>query len=251
MEAKDRVIEILVEVLRQALAMPGEHRLYRSGKLAGLFTSRAGAHAEAVERALQEQLLRRTRVEVKGKTEIDWVEITPRGVEFLHRQESPVEALHELRDTLRTNREALPLWLDSMRSILRELDARLSTDADRWRQRLEAMERRVLDTLRRLEAASPLVPPEVLELHPWAVDALNYLDRRRASGGPATCPLPELYAAVAEHHRDLSITTFHDGLRRLRQRRAIELQPVDEPTQMTMPEFALLDGDGVYYLAVR
>ncbi|MFO0843732.1 MAG: hypothetical protein U0797_15270 [Gemmataceae bacterium] len=137
-----------------------------------------------------------------------------------------------------------------MRSALREMDARLTADAARWQQRLEAMERRVVDTLRRLEAASPLVPPEVLELHSWAVDAINYLDRRQA-GGAAECPLPELFAAVGEHHRELSIATFHDGLRRLRQRRAVELRPVDDPTQMARPEFALLDGDGVYYLALR
>jgi hypothetical protein len=251
MDAKDRVSEILLDALKRAVAAPGEHRLYRAGKLDGLFPGRSGSSAQAASRALNEDLLRRTRVETKGKTEIDWVEIAPRGVEYLHHHESPVQALHAFRATLRDNQSALPAWLDGMRRLLGELDARLERDAAGWRQRLEAMERRLDETLRRLEAATPLVPPEVLESHPWAADALNYLDRRRSAGAPGGCPLPELYNAVSAEQPGLAIAQFHDGLRRLRRRRAVELLPVADPTQMALPEFALLDGDGVFYLAVR
>ncbi|MFO0843733.1 MAG: hypothetical protein U0797_15275 [Gemmataceae bacterium] len=106
MEAKDRVTEVLVEALRRALATPGEHRLYRAGKLDGLLAGRTGVNVEAALGGLSQELLRRTRVEVKGRTEIDWVEITPKGVEFLHQHESPTQALHEFRATLRANREA-------------------------------------------------------------------------------------------------------------------------------------------------
>lgn len=251
MEPKDRVTEVLLEALRQALAVPGEHRLYRAGKLDGLFPGRSGASTEAAERALTRGFLRRTRVETKGRTEIDWVEITPAGVEHLHQYESPLEALHELRATLRANQQALPAWLQNMQAILGEIDTRLRNEAARWAQRLEAMERRLVDTLRRMEAAAPLVPPEVLEAHPWTVDGLNYLDRRLAAGAGGPCPIPEMYDAIAGHHPDLSISVFHDGLRRLHQRRAIELRPVEDPTQMSRPEFAVLDGDGVYYLVLR
>lgn len=138
-----------------------------------------------------------------------------------------------------------------MRGVLADMDARLQADAERWQQRLEAMERRVADTLRRLEAAQPLVPPEVLERHPWAVDALNYLDRRRAAGAADPCPLPELFGAVRGHHALLSLAAFHDGLRRLHQRRALTLRPAAEPAAMTRPEFALVEGDAVHYLAER
>lgn len=156
-----------------------------------------------------------------------------------------------MRAALRANQGALPLWLDGMRGQLAEVNARLERDAEQWRRRLEAMERRLDETLRRLESATPLVPPEVLDAHPWAADALNYLDRRRTCGAPGACPLPELYNAVAAHRPDLSLAQFHEGLRGLRRRRALELHPVDDPTQMTLPEFALLDGDGVFYLALR
>jgi hypothetical protein len=138
-----------------------------------------------------------------------------------------------------------------MRGILGEIESRLTTEAVRWRERLDAMEQRLVDTLRRLEAALPLVPPEVLDVHPWAVDALNYLDRRRSSGVSESCPLPELFLAISALHPTLTIAGFHDGLRRLHQRRALALRPTDDPTHMTRPEFALLEGDGVYYLATR
>lgn len=247
----DRASDLLLDALKHALANPGEHRLYRAGKLDGLFPGRASASTQAATRALDNELLRKTRIETKGKTEIEWVEITPQGVEYLHRHESPVEALHQLRATLHANQAALPDWLESMRGLLGEMDARLEREVAGWKGRLDAMQRRLDDTLRRLEAATPLVPPEVLEVHAWTMDVLNYLDRRRAGGAPLGCPLPELYQAVSAQRRDLSLPAFHDGLRRLHQRRAIELRPVDDPTQMTRPEFALLDGDGVYYLAVR
>lgn len=251
MEMKDRQSDLLLEVLKQALASPGEHRLFRAGKLVGLFPGRTGPSVQAAERALREELLRRTRTEVRGKSEIEWVEITPQGVDFLHRHESPTQALHDLRAALRSNQQSLPVWLAEMTRHLRDLEARLTTEAAQWRVRLESMEQRLNDTLRRLESASPLVPPEVLAGHPWAMDALNYLDRRRAGGGVGGCPLPELFAAVKPLHGDLSLASFHDGLRRLHQRRAIELRPVDDPTSMRQPEFAMLDGDAVYYLALR
>ncbi len=47
----DRTTELLLDALKRALAAPGEQRLYKSGKLEGLFPSRTGSAAEAAERA--------------------------------------------------------------------------------------------------------------------------------------------------------------------------------------------------------
>ena len=251
MEPRDRVTELLVETLTAALAQPGEHRLYRSGKLVGLFPNRAGASVEGASRALRDGLLERTRLETKGKTEIEWVRITPRGVEFLHEHESPVQALYALRAALRGNQNAVPVWLADMRAAWTAMEARLTADAAAWQQRLAALEQRVGDTLRRLEAASPLVPPDVLQSHPWTIDALNYLDRRRSAGAPDDCPLPELFDAVVAHHSALSLEDFRDGLRRLNRRRALRLRPADNLEEVTRPEYALMDEAGVCYYAVR
>src|SRR5262245_43999985 len=131
----DRVTDVLLGALRQALEAPGEHRLYRSGKLDGLFPGRTGASAGAAARALAEGLLEVSRVEEKGKTRIDWVCITPRGVDFLHEHDSPLRALRELRSALRANQQAVPVWLDELNVGLRDLEERLSAEARRWSQR--------------------------------------------------------------------------------------------------------------------
>ncbi len=251
MEPRDRVTELLVETLAQAVAMPGEHRLFRSGKLDGLFPARTGHSGEAADRAMREGLLQRVRLETKGKTEIEWVTIAPPGVEFLHQQQSPVQALHALRATLRANHDALPLWLEDLRTTLRQLESRLSAEADAARQRLAALEQRVGETLQRLEAAAPMVSPDVLQSTPWAVDALNYLDRRRTAGAVNDCPLPELFSAVVTHRPGLGLAEFHEGLRRLHRRRALRLRPAQTNEEITRPEFALLEDALVCYYAVR
>ena len=46
--AADKVTDLLVEVLKQGLAGPGEHRLFRSGKLDGLFPVRIGGDLVAL-----------------------------------------------------------------------------------------------------------------------------------------------------------------------------------------------------------
>jgi len=252
-----KVEQSLVDALRLALSEPGEQRLYRSGKLTGLFPSRHGAHGQAAAQALRDGLLEVVRTETKGKTVIDWVRLTPRGVDFLHDRESPLVALQELRATLRLNQQAVPVWLAEVRGALQAMDERLAADACKWLERLDALTRRVDETLRRLEQAAPLLPPEIAESHPWAIDALNYLDRRRlaegasANGDAIDCPLPELFAALVRQHPDLSLSVFHEGLRRLHERRLLHLRPAASLAELPQPEYALLEGAAVFYHVAR
>jgi hypothetical protein len=148
MEPRDRVTDLLVETLAVALAQPGEHRLFRSGKLAGLFPNRGAAAVEAAGRALREDLLERVRVETRGKTEIEWVRLTPRGVEFLHRHESPVQALHDLRAILRANQDAVPVWLAGLRAAWTAMEERLTAEVAAHHPRLTLEDFR--DGLKRL-----------------------------------------------------------------------------------------------------
>src|SRR5262249_27650214 len=94
-EGRER--EAVLEARRQARARRGEPRLYRSGKLDGLFPAGTGAAGCAAEVALRDGLLEVARTETRGKTAADWVRLTPRGVDFLHEHESPLRALHDLR----------------------------------------------------------------------------------------------------------------------------------------------------------
>lgn len=246
----DKVTEVLLDGLRQALAHGEEQRLYRSGKLEGLFPGKTGANGEAAARALREGLLNITRTETRGKTTIDWVRISPSGVDFLHQHDSPFRALSELRETLHLNKQAVPVWLEQMQSTLVVQQERLTRESEKWVERLESLERRVEETLRRIELSMPLAPAEILESYPWTTDALRYLDRRRDGGAPNGCPLPELFTALARTH-GLAIHEFHDGLRLLHQRRLLHLDPADDPVSLPQPEFALLDGASVCYHARR
>jgi hypothetical protein len=245
----DRVTEILMTALKEALLDPGgEHRLYRSGKLDGLFPSKAGASGDAAARAVRDSLVEVVRSETRGKTVLDWVRLTARGVDFVHEQESPVHALHELRDVLRANQQALPVWLESMRAGLAALDERLALDARKWTQRLDALALRVDTALKRLEDARQPLPPELESDQPWVVDAVNYLDRRRDGGAPGDCPLPELFTSLARQHNGLSIGAFHEGLRRLGEHRLVRLSSAASHAELAQPEFALLrDGEVLYY----
>src|SRR5262245_58515961 len=135
----DRAAEILLEALKRGLAASGEQRLYRSGKLDGLFPSRAGASGEAAAEALRAGLLEVVRVETRGKSEFEWVRLTPRGVNWIHEHESPVQALRHLRAELRLSQQAVPAWLEQMQASLQSLNARLAEDARLWTERLDGL----------------------------------------------------------------------------------------------------------------
>jgi hypothetical protein len=243
----ERVPSELLEALRKALADPSEHRLYKSGKLAGLFAGKGGTAGIAAAQALRDGLLEITRTETRGKVSIDWARLTPRGVDYLYQWESPVQTLHALRETLAANRDTLPAWLAGMTATLNELEHRLTAEAEQWRLRFEGLERRIDETLRRLEITAATPPPDVARAFPWAGDALNYLDRRRAAGAAGPCPLPELYESLVRDGNDLPLTAYHDGLRRLQQQRVLRLQAIEEPAGLPRPEFALLDAGRVFY----
>jgi hypothetical protein len=246
----DKVTEALVQALKQALAEAGEQRLFKSGKLDGLFSSRNGVPAEAAARAVREGLVEVVRTEPKGKTTIEWVRPTPRGLEFLHQQESPIQALRDLQAILQVNRERIPLWLGDQQRELQTLATRLAEEAARWTQRLEALSQQVEAALRRADLQPPLSDGAAADA-PWAAEALAYLDRRRL-GAAGDCPLPELFAVARQHAPTLSVTDFHDRLRRLRDRRALRLLPFTEaPSELPEPEYALLDGATLLYYATR
>jgi len=244
----DRVTEMLLEALKAGLARPGDHRLYKSGKLDGLFPGRSGANAEAAARALREGLIETVRTETKGKTVIDWVRVTPKAVDFLHEHESPLRVLEDLRAELRATKERVPVWSEEARRTLAELGERLAEDSTRMLQRIEALSARVEEALRRMALLGPHLPEGVAKAVPWAEEALAYLERRRAGGATGPCPLSDLFAVLAGCQNDFTIARFHDGVRRLHERRLVQLLPATAvPGEAPPAEYALFDGGHVYY----
>jgi hypothetical protein len=248
----DKVTEAVVTALKQAVADPVEQRLFRSGKLPGLFAGKTGVNGEAAALAVRDGLLEISRNEIKGKTTIEWVRLTPRGIDFLHANESPVQAIHDLREQIRLTKEGMPAWLDEIRQALRSLSANLTEEVAKMARRLDGLSQRVDDALEQIAHRAPRLSENLAQLIPWGMDAIGYLERRKTANANGACSLPELFAAVTEKNPDLSITAFHDGLRRLHEARVVRLQPFPAPPQeLPQPEFALLDGATVLYYVSR
>lgn len=247
----ERSREHLIAALKQALAEPGEHRLYRSGKLAGLFPSRSGVAGDAGAEAIREGLLEVTRSEIRGKFNVEWVRATPKTVEYLHAHESPVAVLRELQAELKNARAGVPLWLESLNRQWTELSAGMYEQMKQALNRMDSLAERVEEALRRLDGV-PNLPKSVSQSVPWATQAITYLEHRRETGAANGCPLPELFGAVRLQHPALSLTEFQDGLRRLSDHKALRLTRFDGPAdQLPEPEYALLDGAQVLYYAIR
>jgi hypothetical protein len=245
----DRRTELVLDALKAAIGTPGEHRLFRSGKLAGLFPTRAGASAEAAGYTVREGLLETVRTETRGKVVTEWVRATPRAVAFVHEHDSPKSVLKELKAVLDAARGGVPAWLADARQELAAVSARFEERAAAALARLDDLAGRVEAALRRAEAKAPAVAEPVARVVPWAVAALEYLDRRKASGAAGDCPLSELFHAVQPGFPDLTLPAFQDGVRRLHDVRAVRLTPASGA--LTEPEYAVVVGGQLAYLAGR
>lgn len=245
-----RRTELLLDALKASIGTPGEHRLFRSGKLAGLFPSRAGTSAEAAVVAARMGLVETVRTETKGKVVTEWVRATPRAVAFVHEHDSPKSVLRELKDVLDTTRGGVPAWMDAARSELAAVSAKFEERADAMLRRLDDLAERVEAALRRAEAKAPAVADPVGRVVPWAVVTLEYLDRRAGVGPAGACPLPELFHAIRVRDPGLTLSAFQDGLKRLHDVRAVRLLPVADG-ELTEPEYAIVVGGQLMYAAGR
>lgn len=231
---------LILDALRQAIRETGEHRLFRSGKLAGLFPSRVGTSAEAALRALSEGLLETVRTEVKGRAVIEWARATPRGVTFLHDHESPNGALRELIAAVADARAGVPGWLNESRQAIARLAEQVEQQGSELQQRLDTLSDRLEAALRRSEAAVACSAHPGSSIVPWATEALAYLDRRASVGKSDSCTLEELFEALLSSFPELSLSDFHDGLRRLHDVRAVRL--FSSEMALANPEFAMIVG---------
>jgi hypothetical protein len=245
----DKVTEILLDALKSAMNQPEAQRLFKSGKLPGLFAGKTSVNNEAAQRALREGLLEVVNTELKGKVPIEWVKITPAGIDLLLAHESPARALDELRAALQITQEGVPAWVTEIRRGLAELSERVSSEVEAIGRRLEALSQRAAEAIRRSQAVTPKLPDGAAGGLPWADNLFNYLERRRAGGVAEACPLPELFTQVRAHEPELTLRDFHSGLRRLYDRGVLRLLPFDGPGELPEPEYALLDGPEVIYFA--
>lgn len=239
----DPVHAILLEALRTAAREGGELRLYRSGKLPGLLPARTAAHVQAATQLVRDGLIEIARTETRGKTPVEFVRITPRGIDYLLQHDSPARAMDELRDALAVNTQQLPAWVAELRGELDALSRRMVDEVTRIGQRLDRLATHVETVLARAAAERKTAPA------PWTQAALDYLGSRQQVIGQPHCPLPELFAALGSRHFELAIRDFHAGLRRLQDEGLVQLVPHVGDNGPPEPEFALPDGSAVLYYA--
>lgn len=247
----DKAMQILLEALRQGAesSAQSEHRLYRSGKIPGLFTGKTSLNNEIAAQALRDGLLEHVRTETRGKSVTEWVTVTAQGREYLVQHESPLKSLEDLHALLKQNAEGLPGWLAELQTRLGECQTQLVNAFGAMSQRIEALGQRVEDALKRAERMGPALPDGAAAVLPWSNEAVQYLEQRRRSGIGEACPLPELFSVVRKKEADVAIRDFHSGLRRLHDRGVLRLLPFEGEGGPPEPEYALLDGPAVYYFA--
>lgn len=236
----EKRLDLILDALKRAVAGPGDHRLFRAGKLPGLFPSRAGASADAALAALTDGLLVATRTEAIGRNLVEWVRATPKGVVFLHDRDSPRAVLRELKELIGETRAGVPAWMDDARREIAAAADRFERQGQALLARLDDLTVRVDAALRRADTAGLGVPDSVAKLVAWALDALAYLDRRRAAGAGGPCRIAELFDAVRAAHPALTVPEFHDGLRRLHDTRALQLRSLGG--DVSDPEYAVIVG---------
>lgn len=243
-----RRAEFLLDAVKTALYAPGEHRLFRAGKLPGLFPARGGSSAEAALQALRDGLLETVRTETKGKLVTEWVRATSKAVAYVHEHDSPRSVLRELKQVLDATRGGVPAFLTGARAELAALAAAFEARAAAALARLDDLARRCEAALRRAEAAGPAVAGPVAAVVPWAGAALEYLDRRADLGATDGCPLPELFHALRARGIELELPAFQDGMKRLHDVRAVRLRPA---AHMPEVEHAIVVGGELTYSAAR
>jgi len=242
-----RRTELIIDGLRAALAEAADHRLFRSGKLPGLFPSRTGVASQAALFAIREGLIETVRAETRGRMITEWVRPTARGMNYLHEHDSPKAVLLDLQAAIGTTRDGVPIWMAEAKTEVALLSERFEHRARAMIAQLDELTKRVEAALRRVELSKPALPERTTKNVPWGEAALVYLDTRAFSGIASPCPLAELFQGVLANHATLSIPEFHAGLRRLHELRALRL--VSGITQDA--EFALQIGAGFCSFAAR
>jgi hypothetical protein len=240
---QDQQTDLILHALKQAIAEPTEHRLFRSGKLEGLFPSRTGPSATAALQALSEGLLETVRTESKGKLLIEWVTATDKAMSYVTSHDSPKAVLRDLREVLGTTRAAVPDWLAQSKKAIETLHQQIDQQAAETLRRLDLLADRVEAALRRMETERPSLPEPITMLVPWVMPALEFLDRHQTKTASRDCPLRVLFEELSPTLPDLTLLEFHTGLRRLHDARILRL--VALPTEEPDPEFAMILGSEV------
>lgn len=223
---------LLVAGLAQAYAAPGEIPLHHTKAAAGLFPGTAPGKA-AAQAALQATWLNSVRVVTKGKTTINYVALTQAGMSYLLEQSDPKPLLEQVHSALKCEEAMLQDVQAKVRSAFQSIEM--------LRTRVEQLATMVSE--RQVVQTKVSVPA-------WEDRLTEYISKRQSARPAEDCPLPELYREARNVAPELTVGTFHDGLRRLHDERRIALQPWTGPLhELPEPTLALLQGHSLAFYA--
>ncbi|MFT3881906.1 MAG: hypothetical protein QM703_19910 [Gemmatales bacterium] len=223
---------LVLTALAQSYASPGEVPLHTTKALPGLFPANALGKA-AAQAALQSNWLQSVRTETKGKTVTTYVTLTPTGSAYLLEQTDPKPLLEQVQTRLQ-----------SEAAHLQEVHAMVRVAF----QTMEALKSRV-EQLQAIVDQRQVVQTRVT-VPAWEDRMTEYLNQRESVRPAEDCPLPELFKQARQIAPELSVGTFHDGLRRLHADRRIALQPWTGPLhELPEPSLALLQGHSLAFYA--
>jgi hypothetical protein len=227
---------LIQQALERSLAASEGLPLLAGKNLSGLFPNVA-AGKEAAQEARSAGLLRVLRTEVKGKATLEYCALTEKGLAFLLEQSSPRPVLEAILKAIETCQSRIDTWIADVK------------DSRQYLEGLRGLAERVLDHMRKPEAALP----------PWArnghdrdpqvkiVDLLRAWQSARKIGD---YPLPELYEQARAGCPKLTLGQFHDALRALHDRREVYLHPWTGPLhELPHPASSLLVGHEIGYYA--
>lgn len=218
--------------LAQSYASPGEMPLHTTRAQPGLFPASAPGKA-AAQAALQSNWLQTVRTEPRGKTITTYVALTPAGSAYLLEQSDPKPLLEQVQTRLKCEE-----------SHLQEVQSQVRTAF----QTMESLRHRV-EQLASMFDQRQVVQTRI-SVPAWEDSLTEYLTRRQDARPAEDCPLPELYQQARQIVPELSVGTFHDGLRRLHADRRIALQPWTGPLhELPEPGLALLQGHSLAFYA--
>ncbi len=218
----DRTTLLLLHALRRALAEPAGLPLHAARSAPGLFPSTQPGK-QAAQRALDDGLIQPDSADARLHT------LSDAGLAWLLHQTSPRQVLDDMVRAIEARQAETQALVEA---------------AQRMQASLESLRARADQVLQQLPATAPA------EEDGWHEHVLQFLQRRQSLGAAEDCPLPEVYQQAKQASAALSIGSFHDGLRRLRDDGLIYLHPWTGPLYaLPEPPLALLVGHEIAYYA--
>lgn len=247
---RQKQLELVLDALKAAISAPGDHRLFRWGKLAGLFPSRLGASASAAKFALTEGLLEHVHTESRGRMIVEWVRATPKTMQFLDEHDSPKAVLRELQAMIGETRSGIPIWMTQARDEAAQLAMRFEHFAQELLRRLDSLDQRVDAAIRRAENPPPRLGEAMLKKVPWAKAILEHIDLSVTNHKVEQCELRDLFTTAKVVDPNLTLLDFHEGIRAMTNGGLLHLEP-GTPDEMREPEYAVEIGGQMMWWAQR